>query len=402
MYKIKHLKNRGSKILGLIGHGISTSQQKILTLVKEKERDSHLKPNKVWLLGIGWTLIGTLSAGITWLAISETDEIVNVNGIITPSDTTLDVQVPEGGVIDKIYVKEGQKVKEGMLLVELDNRKLRNELKKIEQQIETSTANLNLLKSSANLIERKYKAQKISAQKSIDLFEELQERLEKLLEKGATSEVQVLQQKDKLRRAKDQLEMLKIRQLTEKNEMDSKIEDLTSELNKLQADFKNQSIRIEYSQIRSTTDGYVFDLKPKSKLNVARTSTTLMQILSGGEMKLKVKIPSKNIGLIKEGLKAEVSIDSYPANEFGTIEGNVVDIALDAATESEMNGGVYYIKADVKLSNQHLNARGVKLGLRPGMTARANIKLRKVKYLELLLGSFRDKSKSLREVAGKG
>ena len=67
-----------------------------------------------------------------------------------------------------------------------------------------------------------------------------------------------------------------------------------------------------------------------------------------------------------------------------------------------MNGGVYYIKADVKLSNQHLNARGVKLGLRPGMTARANIKLRKVKYLELLLGSFRDKSKSLREVAGKG
>ena len=38
-------------------------------------------------------------------------------------------------------------------------------------------------------------------------------------------------------------------------------------------------------------------------------------------MKLKVKIPSKNIGLIKESLKAEVSIDSYPANEFGTIEG---------------------------------------------------------------------------------
>ena len=32
--------------------------------------------------------------------------------------------------------------------------------------------------------------------------------------------------------------MLKIRQLTEKNEMDSKIEDLTSELNKLQAGLK--------------------------------------------------------------------------------------------------------------------------------------------------------------------
>ena len=158
---------------------------KDINLSKRKERDSHLKPNKVWLLGIGWTLIGTLSAGITWLAISETEEIVNVNGIITPSDTTLDVQVPEGGVIDKIYVKEGQKVKEGMLLVELDNRKLRNELKKIEQQIETSTANLNLLKSSANLIERKYKAQKISAQKSIDLFEELKKD-EKLLKKGAT------------------------------------------------------------------------------------------------------------------------------------------------------------------------------------------------------------------------
>ena len=58
-----------------------------------------------------------------------------------------------------------------------------------------------------------------------------------------------------------------------------------------------------------------------------------------------MKIPSRDIGLIRNGLNAEVS-DSYPATEFGTIKGHIKDIGLDAI-ERNQNKKDYYINADI-------------------------------------------------------
>ena len=391
-----------NKGLSKINYKINLFQDSVIGIIKQGEKESHLKPKKIWLLGIGWTLVGTLSAGIAWLAISETDEIVSVSGIITPSEQTLEVQVPEGGLIKKIHVEEGQKVSEGMLLVELDNRRQILELQKIENTIEASYNRLEKLLASREIALNKFNAEKSTKKKAVTLNKKLLDKLIFLSKQGATSEVQLLQQENRLIMMQDQLNILEINKKDKLNSLDLEIKEIRLDLERLYKDKESQEVRIEYNKIRSTTSGYVFNLKAKSSLNVARTSSTLMEILGEGELKLKVKIPSRDIGLIRNGLNAEVSIDSYPATEFGTIEGHIKDIGLDAIERNQINERDYYINADISLEKQELNARGVKLGLRPGMSGRANIKLRKVKYLELLLGSFRDKSKSLREISGKG
>ena len=59
----------------------------------------------------------------------------------------------------------------------------------------------------------------------------------------------------------------------------------------------------------------------------------------------------------------------------------------------------YRYPADIELSNQNLTLKnGQKLTLQVGMSLSANIKLRKVSYLQLLIGSFRDKADSLKEI----
>lgn len=53
----------------------------------------------------------------------------------------------------------------------------------------------------------------------------------------------------------------------------------------------------------------------------------------------------------------------------------------------------------IKLESQQLRLKsGLELPLQAGMSLQANIKLRKVSYLQLLLNTFRDKADSLREI----
>ena len=54
---------------------------------------------------------------------------------------------------------------------------------------------------------------------------------------------------------------------------------------------------------------------------------------------------------------------------------------------------------DIKLDNQYLELKsGKKLPLQAGMSLNANIKLRKVTYLKLLLNKFGDKADSLKSI----
>ena len=59
----------------------------------------------------------------------------------------------------------------------------------------------------------------------------------------------------------------------------------------------------------------------------------------------------------------------------------------------------YRYPAKIALERQTLTLKtGTELVLQPGMSLNANIKLRKVSYLQLILGSFKDKAESLRQL----
>ena len=77
----------------------------------------------------------------------------------------------------------------------------------------------------------------------------------------------------------------------------------------------------------------------------------------------------------------------------------VVSIGSDALAPSQMNKEPnilphYYRIIDAKLELKN----GDKLPLQVGMSLTANIKLRKVSYLQLLLGSFKEKTSALQQI----
>jgi HlyD family secretion protein len=95
-----------------------------------------------------------------------------------------------------------------------------------------------------------------------------------------------------------------------------------------------------------------------------------------------------------------LNIDSFPATDFGVLEGKVKQVGSDALPpDPSKQREVYRYPVTIQLATQQLKLKsGKQLPLQVGMSLTAHIKLRKVTYLQLLLGGFQDKANSLRQI----
>jgi hemolysin D len=67
-----------------------------------------------------WALIGLLGVALVWSIVGRLDVVAVAPGKIVPSDRVKLIQPSELGVVRAIHVRDGQQVKAGQLLVELD------------------------------------------------------------------------------------------------------------------------------------------------------------------------------------------------------------------------------------------------------------------------------------------
>jgi HlyD family secretion protein len=150
--------------------------------------------------------------------------------------------------------------------------------------------------------------------------------------------------------------------------------------------------------VRSPVDGLVFDLKPTGPGFVAQGSEPVMKIVPFRDLQARVEIESSDIGFVQVGKPVEISIDSFPATDFGVLEGKLESIGSDALPPDERHQ-TYRFPAKIALDSQQLRLKGGQsLPLQVGMSLTANIKLRKVSYLQLLLGEFKSKTDSLKRL----
>lgn len=373
------------------------------SLVEKKSEDAYspaLRQSSFWLKASGWSLIVTSSLAIAWLSFAKTDEVVVVRGKLEPVNQVQDIKLPLGGVTSEVLVKEGEKVKRGQVLLRLDSSSSQGGQKGIiraialkNQQIEEKEIELQRYLdyndvTQSSLVDR------------INLQQTLVDKIQSLELQGASSEVQLLQEKNKLKEAQGQLKQAEVERLRQSSIYRQQIKQLNSELSELEVRRNDQSITLSYQEIRSPVDGVVFDLKPTVPGYVGQASEPILKIVPQTSLRAAVEIPSRQIGFVKVGQSADISIDSYPSTDFGVLPGTVLRVSSDALPPSSsetLNESLY--PALVELSNQSLTLRnGGSLPLQAGMTLQAHIKLRTVSYIQLLIGRFRDKTESLRRL----
>ena len=310
-------------------------QDKVESISSVDSNRVVLKQSRFWARSITWVLIGGTGFGIGWLSIAKTDEVVVAFGKLEPKGGVVDVQMPLEGIAREVLVQEGESVKKGQTLIRLDTE----------------------------ITEAKYD----SLQKNLIINQKIEEKFKLLAKEGAVSELQYLQQQEKIEQIKGQI--------------------------------KTSLVTLDYQEIVSPLDGIVFELQPKGPGYVARSTEPVLKIVPINNLIAKVEIDSRKIGFVKTGQNVEISIDSFPSTDFGVIEGIITRIGSDALPPEPAQGKDYRFPANITLKNQYLKLKsGQRLPIQAGMSLNANIKLRKVTYLQLLLNKFSSKAESLKAI----
>ena len=377
---------------------VRRAQNAIERRVQTSHEEMALQQSRFLARAITWALVGTTAAGLAWLAFAKTDEVVVASGKLQPIGDVKTIQMPVGGVLETMLVKDGQRVTKGQVLLRLDNEATLDRQGSLRTTITAKQAQLRLKEVELARYLNLNDTEQTVTRQNLVLETEILQRLEVLKAVGASAELQYLQQRNKVREVEGEISKLKVDRLRQVAIIEQALEQIKGELADLGSKLTELQVNIRYQDVRSPVDGVVFDLKPTGPGFVAQGSEPVMKIVPFSALQAKVEIESSDIGFVRVGRPADISIDSFPATDFGVLLGTVNGIGSDALPPDERNQ-TYRFPATIALDTQQLMLKsGKSLPLQVGMSLTANIKLRKVTYLQLLLGEFKDKTDSLKQI----
>ena len=371
---------------------------KVITLLSKESNNSFLdQPLFVAKLFSGF-IVASSSIGLIWLGTAKTDQIIQSNGFLEPKDRLRSVKIPEKGIIDDLFIKEGELVQKGQVLLSLDTDLLEINSKNTSNAVDIKNQILEEKEIELKKTREIFNIKIVETKKSIEIEKDILHKMASIVKDGAISEMQYLKKRIELIKLQSQLDELNLDKIRKISLIQQSIKDLRMQVNDLQSKLTEIKKIKKINQIQSPINGFIHDLKPFGKGYVANSTETILKIVPRDNLIAIIDINTSDIGFVKIGKEVDLSIDSFPAKDFGSLKGKLIQISSTALEPNDTNRKPHF-KAKVSLQSQKLETKkGIKLGLKPGMSLSASIKLRKATYLDLLLGTFKDKTRSLNKL----
>ena len=380
---------------------LKRAQDELIQRMNSSTRDeSVLRQSGRWAYLTTWGLIATTGLSISWLVLAKTEEVVVAPGTLVPIGSVQEIQMPMGGIVEEILVKDGDQVEANDILIRLDTEASAERLRSTNESLKFKLKQLDLKNIELAQYIRLNNDSIDTLTEKVRFEQEILDRYNSLAKVGAAAELQSLQQRNTVREVKGRLSETRLDGLRQKAIINQYIQRLKLDVARLNSELAEVRMTLRYQVLKAPVDGVVFDLQPKGKGFTGQSSETLMKIVPGNALEAKVEIPSSDIGFVRHGMQVDLSIDSFPATDFGVLHGRVDRVGSDAlAPDPAKQEFEYRYPAIIGLKSQTLPQKnGENLPLQPGMSLTANIKLRKVSYLQLLLGGFKNKTDSLRQL----
>lgn len=99
----------------------SIQQKNGRSQVPEFEQAVILRRSPVFSRAALWSILGVTVFTISWAALNKIDQAIPAQGKLEPQGAVREVQVPVNGLVEKVFVKDGQRVKAGDVLLHLDH-----------------------------------------------------------------------------------------------------------------------------------------------------------------------------------------------------------------------------------------------------------------------------------------
>lgn len=401
---------------------------------------------RVWTRGLLYFLIVFAGIVLPWAMLSKVDETGSARGRLEPKGQTFELDAPVGGTVAAIKVKEGQTVKTGQILLELESELPRAELQQAQTKLEGQLNRLPQLELIKNQLEMTTRTQRLqsqaqasgqlaqinavqqqlnfnktaadSAQKLLAKDRKTVERYQKLLKEGAVSGIQVdeaerrmIENQQRLEKAQSDIkqaqdELKKQQSIYESTMhqgelavMDSErqIKQLQTQIGQLQVEItqskkqiKSLEFQLQQRLIRASVDGTIFRLPISHGGAVLRPGEMVAQIApKGAPLVLSAQMTSQESGFVRVGMPVKVKFDAYPFQDYGIIEGRLSSISPDSKITQTAQGPVETFELEIALDRTYIEAKNKRISLTPGQTATAEVVVRQRRVIDFILDPFK-------------
>ncbi|MGD2029307.1 MAG: efflux RND transporter periplasmic adaptor subunit [Desulfobacterales bacterium] len=321
------------------------------TLGLDKQTPAY-KRAKVWVVA---ALVTILIAGGVIFVTPKNDvslqykaaQVQKGNLIVTVTATgelepvnQVDVGTEVSGTIETVTVNHNDRVTAGQVLAKLDTDTLEAQVLKSQAALESARA--NLLDAQASTVEARNELKRL-------------QHVHKLSEGKVPSRHDLDTAEAALKRAQ------------------AEEASAQAQISEAKATLRVDQTNLSKAVIRSPIDGIVLERKVEPGQTVAASlETPVMFILAEdlAQMELHVDVDEADVGQVKEGQEATFTVDAYPDRIFSA---RITEVRYAPQTEE---GVVTY--------ETLLSADNSDLSLRPGMTATADIIVKKVENATLV------------------
>ncbi|KTD75080.1 HlyD family type I secretion periplasmic adaptor subunit [Legionella waltersii] len=361
-----------------------------------------------------WTTTLFFFVAIIWANYAILDEVTTGDGKVVPSRDIQVIQNLEGGIVQHVFVKEGEIVEKDQILMQIDNTRFMSSYAEAEKKIDLLkieiirlTALLNnkkpefppeFVKNYPQLIKDELslyysKSRELSELKSsLELAQKELDLTRPLLKGGSVSEVEVIRLERSVNEIEGNIEKFNSEQLDKLNKARGDLSALI-EANKADKD------RLSRTTVKSPVYGVVKQIKVNTIGGVVQPGSDIIEIVPLDDtLLIEAKIKPSNIGFIHPGQEAMVKISAYDFSIYGGLEGVVEQISADTIIdETDKQKESYYI-VKVRTKKNHLGTTENPLPIIPGMQATVDILTGQKSVLQYLLKPIiKAKQSALRE-----
>jgi len=419
-----------------------------------QETPVHPSPRRA--MGV---IMALFTIAIVWSVVGRVDVVAVAPGRIVVSDNTKVIQPLDIGVVKEVKVRDGDRVRAGQVLVELDSTVSGADRKAVEGRLEAEVAEVRrasaLLHALADATDGAARTPPVANADHLLAAEwtDITAKLGRLAADVTRRQAELATGSEVLRKLQETLPLVRQRESDYKSLIAQGFvaghaqQDRTRERIEVERDLTTQQARVKeleaalaegrqsraaYSaetrrvlnerlsqatlksaqltqesrklehkdsqtELRAPVDGVVQQLQVHTTGGVVTSAQPLMVIVPDrADVIAEVKIDNKDVGFVREGQAVEIKVEAFTFTRYGTVPGIVTWVARDAVVDERT--ALAHFPANVRLSTRDITVDGKRVNLSPGLNMTAEIMTGRRRLIQFLVSPIQKQvSEGLRE-----
>lgn len=345
-----------------------------------------------------------------WANFAYLEQKSTTTGVVVTTASTQKMQAPIEGVINKVYVGEGDLVKEGTVLFSLEQQQNQAALDAVAQKIASLRVRLERLRAEAlgnkliyeegfveprfaEFIEMNlmlYRLRKTSLNdQNASLARDLELNIKELnlnkplVEAGDIGANVIISMQKRINQLKGEIRNNRNQFKKDAQEEMSRVND---ELSLQREIFIEKRVHLERSVVVAQMDAIVKEVLVTTKGAKVRPGDVILTLVpQDDEFIVRANLKPADITFIKIGQRAYMKFDAYDFTVFGLFNGRVEYLSPDTIKERTGQGEEYFFRVHISIDGGKLISKaGRELPITPGMGVQVDIVTGKRTVLQYL------------------